>query len=91
VPAPGARLLDVGCGTGQSRQIYDGQFGTYVGIDLSNSALARARAKFPGDEWVVRDACASGLPAASFDVVAYSSVLHHIDDFPAAVRRAHGS
>lgn len=87
-PYDAACLLDVGCGTGQSRQIYDGHFASYVGIDLSNAALERARAKFPGDEWLHADACTTGFPDESFDVVAFSSVLHHIDDFPSALQEA---
>jgi SAM-dependent methyltransferase len=81
-------LLDVGCGTGMSRQLYRTHAGRYVGVDLSAEAIAAATARFPRDEWLVADACALPFPDASFDVVAFSSVLHHIPDFPAALREA---
>jgi SAM-dependent methyltransferase len=85
-PRPGMRVLDVGCGTGQSRQLYAGYASEYVGVDLSEAALARARAKFPQDRWARCDARALPFDAGAFDLVAYSSVLHHIPDFDAALR-----
>ncbi|HTR01687.1 MAG TPA: class I SAM-dependent methyltransferase [Thermoanaerobaculia bacterium] len=80
---PGAtlpRVLDVGCGTGQSRQVYAARTGRYVGIDLSFSALAAARRKEPAARWMRADATRVPFPDASMDLVAFSSVLHHIPD-----------
>lgn len=74
-------LLDVGCGTGQSRRIYAGHTKRYVGIDLSSRAIEVASASHPDAEWKVADAAATPFDAGSFDVVAFSSVLHHIPDF----------
>jgi ubiquinone/menaquinone biosynthesis C-methylase UbiE len=88
-PPPTARLLDVGCGTGHSRSVYAGAIGSYLGVDLSPAAIAAARATYPDDEWQVADACRLPFADRSFDVVAFSSVLHHIPDFPRAVREAH--
>lgn len=82
-------LLDVGCGTGMSRQIYRSHVGGYVGIDLSQEAIAAARRQFPTDSWQVADACRLPFADERFDLVAFSSVLHHIDDFPHAVREAY--
>jgi SAM-dependent methyltransferase len=81
-------LLDVGCGTGMSRRLYAAHARRYVGIDLSAEALAVARERFPDDEWLLADACALPFADGSFDVVAFSSVLHHIPDFTAALREA---
>jgi SAM-dependent methyltransferase len=82
-------MLDVGCGTGQSRQIYAGFFGSYTGIDLSGGALRKARAKFPQDTWQEADACAMPFPDACFDLVAFSSVLHHIPVYADALKECH--
>ena len=81
-------LLDIGCGTGQSRAIYIEHCRRYVGIDLSAEAVALAKAKFPQSEWMVEDATKMSFADASFDVVAFSSVLHHIPDFSPALREA---
>jgi ubiquinone/menaquinone biosynthesis C-methylase UbiE len=86
LPPAGAGLLDLGCGTGQSRRVYEGTFGHYTGVDLSPAAIAAARVAFPADEWVVGNACVLPFPDDRFDVVAFSSLLHHIPNFPDAVR-----
>jgi ubiquinone/menaquinone biosynthesis C-methylase UbiE len=78
-------VLDIGCGTGQSRQIFLQQAARYVGLDLSATAIAVAGSRFRDSEWVTGDACALPFRAESFDVVGFSSVLHHIPNFAAAV------
>jgi ubiquinone/menaquinone biosynthesis C-methylase UbiE len=87
-PARPIEILDIGCGTGQSRQIFIQRAARYVGLDLSPTAIALASNRFLESEWVVGDACALPFPGESFDVVAFSSVLHHIPNFPAAVAEA---
>lgn len=81
-------VLDVGAGTGRSRQIYIDSASRYVGVDLADEAVACARRRHPESEWVVADACDLGFPDETFDVVAFSSVLHHIPGFDRAVREA---
>ena len=88
-PRPGLRVLDIGCGTGQSRQLYAQYAAEYTGVDLAEAELARARERFPGDRWLCCDARELPFAAASFDLVAFSSVLHHIEDFETALREAH--
>jgi ubiquinone/menaquinone biosynthesis C-methylase UbiE len=87
VPVRGA-MLDVGCGTGSSLAIYEGCFETYTGIDLSPRSIELARNRFPQHDWRVGDACQLPFADDSFDLVAFSSVLHHIPDFSAAVVEA---
>ena len=82
------RILDVGCGTGQSRQIYLDSSSRYVGLDLSLGALRLARARFAESGWMQADACRLPFGAAAFDVVAFSSVLHHLADRQAALAEA---
>lgn len=81
------RVLDVGCGTGRSQRIYRQRSSLYAGIDLSLSALRQARRRFDGS-WLQADACRLPFRAESFDVVAFSSVLHHIGDRRAALGEA---
>lgn len=83
-----SRLLDIGCGTGQSLQIYEGRSAGYVGIDLSFEALLAARRKYPTRRWCQADACRLPFVDSSFDTVAFSSVLHHIPDFRPALLEA---
>lgn len=81
-------LLDIGCGTGQSRQIYADRATGYVGMDLSFHALAVARRKAPRVSWVCADACHLPFADASLGAIAFSSVLHHIPDFQPALVEA---
>lgn len=89
---PAARplaLLDVGCGTGQSRQLYIDDCREYIGLDISAGALALAEQKFPASRWVRGDASRLQFEANRFNVVAFSSVLHHIEDFHVPLRDAY--
>jgi ubiquinone/menaquinone biosynthesis C-methylase UbiE len=83
-----ARLLDIGCGTGHSRQVYADRMAGYVGIDLSFEALSRARRAAPAARWSEADANRLPFADASFETVAFSSVLHHIPDFGPALFEA---
>jgi ubiquinone/menaquinone biosynthesis C-methylase UbiE len=81
-----ARLLDVGCGTARSREVYAERVEWYIGLDLSLGALVRARQR--ASTLTRGDATRLPFADASFDVVAFSSVLHHLPDRPAALREA---
>ncbi len=89
VPA-GARLqvLDVGCGTGQSRRIYAPFAERYVGVDLSLEALSIARRRDPSTNVLQADALRLPIADACMDLVAFSSVLHHVGDRPRALSEA---
>ncbi|MEO3975280.1 class I SAM-dependent methyltransferase [Streptomyces sp. CAU 1734] len=70
---PGARVLDLGCGTGRLALGMAAAGHTVTGVDPDRAALAAARAK-PGAErvtWVA--GTASVLPDASFDVAVMTS------------------
>ena len=87
-PRQPLRLLDIGCGTGQSRQIYIQHVKEYVGVDLSQEALQIARQRFTPSMFIRADACTMPFANESFDAVAFSSVLHHIDDYTLALVEA---
>jgi ubiquinone/menaquinone biosynthesis C-methylase UbiE len=84
----GLSMLDVGCGTGQSQRIYRDRAGLYVGVDLSLGALRLAQGRFDATGWMQADALRLPFAEGSFDVVAFSSVLHHIGDRGAALAEA---
>jgi ubiquinone/menaquinone biosynthesis C-methylase UbiE len=83
--APGARVLDLGCGTGgflKAAAASDPDL-TPVGLDLTPALLAEARRAVPHALLVQGDAQTPPFTWRSFDVVCSLNVLHHIND-PAA-------
>lgn len=87
VPGHGLRVLDVGCGTGRSQRIYLDRSSFYLGLDLAIEAVALARRHF-GGSWLHADACHLPFRDGSFDLVAFSSVLHHLPDRRLALTEA---
>jgi len=78
---PGARVLELGCGTGEfTRRLADAG-SRLVALDLSADLLARARPKVPLSRVCFLRADAMILPFgdASFDAVYGCSILHHLE------------
>src|SRR3954467_13400556 len=77
-----ARIVDVGCGTGQMCLYLARADRVVVGADLARASLllgARAARRFGIDrvQFIESDLRRSGLKPGSFDVVYSSGVLHH--------------
>ena len=73
---PGMKLLDVGCGIGQSLEYLYNKFGIIPsGIDISEKAIAMARKRLPSAFFRVGDAAALPFKDASFDAVVSECVL----------------
>ncbi len=92
-PAPNARILDFGCGTGVVARALakrDGFAGSIVGIDASDDLVAAARRLAQEDglgdriEFQVGDCHAIEDPDDSYDVVIGHTLVSHVAD-PARV------
>lgn len=76
------RILDLGCGTGTTTQMLKRRFASaeVIGLDLSPQMLVMAdhKAREAGVAVTLRhgNAMATGLPAASFDVVCATLLFH---------------
>jgi SAM-dependent methyltransferase len=85
--APGARALDVGCGTGANGPVLAARTAFSIGIDASTVPLGLHGTDERGHSARVRgDATALPFPDASFDLVMALDVLEHLDDDAAAAR-----
>jgi ubiquinone/menaquinone biosynthesis C-methylase UbiE len=96
-PAPGERVLDVGCGCGQTLlELADlvGPAGRVVGVDISPPMLARAREQIaprPTVSVVLADAQTHAFDAGAFDALFSRFGVMFFDDARAAfanLRRA---
>ena len=76
-PKEGASILDLGCGTGNlSAPIGYG----YIGIDLNNNFLEKARRKYPHKTFIEMDVKELNFKNDSFDKVMMMNLLHHFND-----------
>ena len=80
---PGARILDVACGTGCFAAEVVARGATAVAVDFSAAMVAQGRRLHPRIEFEVADAEALPLPDAAFDAVGINFGVHH---FPFPVR-----
>jgi SAM-dependent methyltransferase len=90
VPAPPARVADLGCGTGTLSLLLADEGHAVDGVDFSPAMVTRARAKGEGRRdvrFVVGDAAAPALDRAAYDVVLCRHVLWALPDPAAALRR----
>src|SRR5678810_564388 len=75
------RILDVGCSTGACGQaIFDRARDECTGIDITDRYVDYAKRKYGSGRYMAMDARAMSFADATFDVVSFIGVLHHMDD-----------
>jgi ubiquinone/menaquinone biosynthesis C-methylase UbiE len=95
LPLPaGARVLEIGCGTGAISRILagDGRVAEVVGIDPSRPLLDRARELAAGDARIrfeEGDGRALPVPGDAFDAVVLHTVLSHVPGPERVLAEAH--
>ena len=86
---PGARVLDVGCGSGQWAVALARRGGEVTGVDLSPAMVARAERHAAeagvAVRWHVGEAARVAGPDAAYDAVLARVVLQLVPDVPAAL------
>jgi ubiquinone/menaquinone biosynthesis C-methylase UbiE len=73
----GARVVDLGCGSGVFSDLLQRAGFECVGLDISQKLIAIGRRKYPNVEFVEGDVERLPFPAASFDGVLLSGLVHH--------------
>ncbi|MBB4372768.1 SAM-dependent methyltransferase [Bradyrhizobium sp. cir1] len=90
----GKRAIDLGCGFGWvSRWLRENGARTVLGVDLSESMIARARQTTadPAIDYRIADLETIELPEAAFDFAFSSLTFHYISDFDRLARTIHRS
>ncbi len=79
-PEANARVLDLGCGTGELLNHLPSDV-RYLGIDISSEYIARAEERLgERGEFCIGDATVINSWLGEFDLVIAFGVLHHLDD-----------
>ncbi|HXU81829.1 MAG TPA: methyltransferase domain-containing protein [Polyangia bacterium] len=88
-PAPGARAVDLGCGTGELTRVLHERLGTSetLGLDSSPEMLARSEAFAGGGLRFTRADMATFADERAWDVIFSNAALHWVSDHPALFGR----
>jgi SAM-dependent methyltransferase len=78
--APGARVADLGCGSGVFTNLLRQRGYDVVGLDISPKLVALGRTKYPGLELIEGDVEALPFADATLDGVLLSGLVHHLPD-----------
>ena len=90
--APGATVVELGCGGGTTETRLLAERFRLTGIDLSPAQLERARRRVPAAEYLEADITTIELPTGSLDAVAAFYVLNHVprEHLGPLLERIHG-
>ncbi|MDX2480250.1 MAG: class I SAM-dependent methyltransferase [Desulfuromusa sp.] len=79
-PLTGAKVLEIGCGSGRMTSAIAQHAAQIVATDLNATVLEQAEKNIPAQnvEFLYTPAGTLNCPAGSFDLVIYSLSLHHI-------------
>jgi 2-polyprenyl-3-methyl-5-hydroxy-6-metoxy-1,4-benzoquinol methylase len=86
LPLRAPRILDFGCGTGWFTDMLS-SLGAATGIDLSTSAIATAKSRYPRPTFIAGNLFQIPIPAGDFDVVVSQEVIAHVEDQPGYLDR----
>ena len=79
VSPSGARVLDVGCGTGFWTEYYAARGARYTGVDIAQVSVDRLAARYTAQRFLRADV-SDGVPGGPYDLVNVFDVLYHVTD-----------
>jgi len=88
-PEAEEKVLDLGCGTGAFTEQLKRFDLDLTGVDISRNAVGFAKKMNPDIKFVVSDIERLGFKDGYFDVVIFSAVLHHFEDFSKCASEAY--
>lgn len=84
----GKNALDIACGEGYGTALLGQYANNIVGIDISESTINKAQAKYiqKGVEFITGDICKIPFPQETFDVITCFETIEHIDNQEEALK-----
>jgi SAM-dependent methyltransferase len=79
-PQPGDRVIDLGCAAGAMSHFLSELGCETVGVDAQAVAIEKARALFPGLQFVVADVAGLPFEDTSFDKAVAADLVEHLAD-----------
>ena len=79
-PATGARIADLGCGSGIFTELLRRRGYAMTGLDISPKLVALGRRRYPGLDLIEGDVEALPFPDGRFDGVLLNGIVHHLPD-----------
>jgi len=88
IPIQPRRILDYGCGQGGWIQLLSMTFpdAKIYGIDISDTAIVKARKRYPEHAFSTFDGARAPFPDESFDLIFSFHVLEHVHDIEGSIR-----
>ncbi|HET6419267.1 MAG TPA: methyltransferase domain-containing protein [Geobacteraceae bacterium] len=85
------RVIDIGCGPGNSTKILRDRWpnAAIAGLDSSEEMIQKARATYPAGEWIIADA-ESWNPEGGYDIVFSNAALQWMSNQEAVIARLFG-
>ena len=84
-PPAGARLLEIGCGTGHNLEML-GEFGSVDALEVDETARAFAEKRLGKTVFSAPLPEVAGVPERSYDLIAAFDVVEHIPDDEGTIR-----
>ena len=85
------RIIDIGCGPGNSTEVVKKRFpdSEIIGLDSSESMIEKARSSYPEGEWICADAVSYDDPD-KYDVVFSNAALQWVENIEPLLLRLSG-
>ena len=87
-PRKGQKLLDMGCGTGGFIKRLDKNLNLF-GVDISTVSIVKAKCNNSDINFIIGDIENTNFKENTFDIVVFSGVLHHFQNFKKSLDEAH--
>ena len=86
------RIIDVGCGPGNSTAVLKAKWpqAEIIGLDSSTAMIDEAKSKYPAMEWVCADAFSDLSDIGKFDIVFSSAAIQWIPDQDKLLAKLYG-